>query len=203
MSERPHRTGRPLKRAAPGTRASLGLKVTGEIKERLDAAAQANGRTQSQEAEVRLEQSFRNEDLLPQILDAVYGRETAGLLLLLGRCIKDASNHAAFSEAHSLEAVEKWMDHPWAFQQTVEAVQLVLETLRPVGTSEPPRHNAALAAISETLRESANNIGRGLASSILHSVVAPDDAVLGHEMQPVRDRLSRVVSRLEGDVHAR
>lgn len=76
MDKRPRRIGRPTKQPAPGKRASLGLKVTADIKRRLDAAARANGRTQSQEAEVRLEQSFRDEYLLQQILRAV-GRECA------------------------------------------------------------------------------------------------------------------------------
>jgi predicted transcriptional regulator len=40
------------------TLVSLGLKVTPEIKQKLDEAARASGRTQSQEAELRLERTF-------------------------------------------------------------------------------------------------------------------------------------------------
>ncbi len=63
--------GRPLKPAIAGQRAPLGLKVTPEIKQRLDQVAKANGRTQSQEAEARLERSFREEDLLAEIREMV------------------------------------------------------------------------------------------------------------------------------------
>jgi len=56
--------GRPTKAPSPGTRVSLGLKVTPAIKSSLDDAAKSNGRTQSQEAELRLERSFTEEAAL-------------------------------------------------------------------------------------------------------------------------------------------
>lgn len=48
----------------PGERVSLGLKVTADIKSRIDAAAKASGRTQSQEAELRIERSFWLDDAI-------------------------------------------------------------------------------------------------------------------------------------------
>jgi hypothetical protein len=54
------RRGRP----SLGERVSLGLRVTSEHKKRLDAAAKRSGRSQSQEAEMRIEQSFWLEDLI-------------------------------------------------------------------------------------------------------------------------------------------
>ena len=56
------RVGRPSKAPRKGVRNSLGLRVTAETKNRLEAATAASGRSQSQEAEFRLEQSFRKED---------------------------------------------------------------------------------------------------------------------------------------------
>src|SRR4051812_38494420 len=46
--------GRPTKPAVAGERAMLGLRVRAEIKEALEKAAEASGRSQSQEAEFRL-----------------------------------------------------------------------------------------------------------------------------------------------------
>ncbi len=43
-----HRRGRPTKQTKPGTKASLGLKVTAHVKGRLEEAAKLSGRTQSQ-----------------------------------------------------------------------------------------------------------------------------------------------------------
>ena len=56
------RVGRPSKAPQKGARNSLGLRVTAETKNRLKAAVAASGRSQSQEAEFRLERSFRKED---------------------------------------------------------------------------------------------------------------------------------------------
>lgn len=58
------RIGRPRRDHPPGARVSLGLRVTTETKKRLDEAAEKSGRSQSQEAELRIEQSFLLEDML-------------------------------------------------------------------------------------------------------------------------------------------
>ena len=56
------RAGRPKRQPNPGERVPLGLRVTPELKTRLDDAANQSGRSQSQEAELRLEQSFRQDE---------------------------------------------------------------------------------------------------------------------------------------------
>ena len=50
--------------AAPGERAGLSLRVTPVVKKRLERAAEKNGRSLSQEAELRLERSFERETRL-------------------------------------------------------------------------------------------------------------------------------------------
>ena len=52
------RIGRPTKKPKPGERVPLGLRVTPEMKKRLERAAIKNGRSISQEAELRLERSL-------------------------------------------------------------------------------------------------------------------------------------------------
>lgn len=64
MTKEPKRIGRPMKPPPRGKRVSLGLKVTAEIKRRLDSAARASGRTQSQEAERRIEMSYTYENAI-------------------------------------------------------------------------------------------------------------------------------------------
>lgn len=65
--------GAPYPPRCAGCSISLGLKVTAEIKNKLDEAARLNGRTQSQEAEFRLEQSFGHQGLLAEIMMLTYG----------------------------------------------------------------------------------------------------------------------------------
>src|SRR6476659_11251968 len=55
------RMGRPTKRPKPGTRVPLSMRVTPAVRKKLERAALRRGRSISQEAEIRLEQSFDRE----------------------------------------------------------------------------------------------------------------------------------------------
>jgi hypothetical protein len=85
----PRRGGRPRKPAIPGQRSALGLRVTPQVKELLDGAASANGRTQSQEAEVRIENSFRDQASVLRALELAFGIENVGVLLMLGLVMQE------------------------------------------------------------------------------------------------------------------
>src|SRR5262245_45832960 len=61
--EKRRSVGRPRQEPEPGERVQLSFRVTPELKRRLDAAATKSGRSQSQEAEFRLEQSFDREEI--------------------------------------------------------------------------------------------------------------------------------------------
>ena len=58
---KPKRVGRPPKQPVSGERVSLGLRVTAELKSALDNAAARSGRSQSQEAELRLQNSLESD----------------------------------------------------------------------------------------------------------------------------------------------
>ena len=139
MNESAKRTRRPPKPAEPGKRVSVGLKVTPQIKERLDRAAEETGRTQSQEAEVRLEQSFNREDLLGEAMTLAYGRELAGLLMMLGTTMHEVGRSAGFSASFTIEGANAWWSHPYAYDQAVQSVVRLLEAARPLGERRPPR----------------------------------------------------------------
>jgi hypothetical protein len=70
MTKEAKRIGRPTKAPTRGERVSLGLKVTADIKRRIDSAARASGRTQSQEAERRIELSYQYERALGELEQA-------------------------------------------------------------------------------------------------------------------------------------
>lgn len=90
--EKPKRPrGRPFAKPKAGgaghprpKRVMLGLRVTPEIKQQLDDAAQRSGRSQSQEAELRLERSFDRQGLLQEVLELSYGPEVAAELIKIG-----------------------------------------------------------------------------------------------------------------------
>jgi predicted transcriptional regulator len=68
--------GRPKRKPKRGERVHVGFRVPPDLKRRLEAAAKTSTRSISQEAELRLEQSFRSQDFLggvevQQLLDKV------------------------------------------------------------------------------------------------------------------------------------
>jgi len=64
------RVGRPTKQPS-GKRVSLGLKVTAEVKQQIEEAARASGRTQSQEAEHLIERALLVERLMQSMRTTV------------------------------------------------------------------------------------------------------------------------------------
>jgi hypothetical protein len=109
--------GRPTQDATPGTKASLGLTVTAGLKARLDAEAARTGRTQSQEAQWRLERSFDHQDLLDEVLALFFGQQTASILALLGdalgrleRVAKESDPATELNVFDAADAVEALMN---------------------------------------------------------------------------------------------
>jgi hypothetical protein len=139
MDEGKKRIGRPRKPPKPGTRVSLGLKVTPEIKNKLDEVAQASGRTQSQEAELRIERSFEHEGLLGEALSLSYGPNLAGVLQLIADVMHHAGVGGAFVKAGgSVADAQNWLEVPYAYDQAFKGAAKVLEAFRPEGDASPP-----------------------------------------------------------------
>jgi TraY domain len=154
------RAGRPTKQAEAGTKVSLGLKVTAETKTRLEKEATRSGRTQSQEAEYRIERSFDHVALLPDVLELAYGTELAGLLI----SIAEAMNEARLAgQIMSLEDHQRWSDDAFSFDTVVVAAQAVFEALRPAG------------AIRNTPESTSAKLGQAMAKHVLDSL-AEDSA---------------------------
>lgn len=63
MAQERKRVGRPTTPGKAGEKASLGVRVSPALKARLIWAAEENGRSLSQEAELRLERSFETESI--------------------------------------------------------------------------------------------------------------------------------------------
>jgi hypothetical protein len=61
------RPGRPIEPARPGERVTLTIRVSPDIKGKLEAEANKAARSLSQEAERRIENSFNAEDMMVQM----------------------------------------------------------------------------------------------------------------------------------------
>src|SRR5262245_9556776 len=89
---RGRKPGRPRQEPEPGERVQLSFRITPELKRRLGETAEHNGRSQSQEAELRIERSFAREDLLVDALYLRYSREAAGIVLAVGEIMNAVGN---------------------------------------------------------------------------------------------------------------
>ena len=172
------------------------------LRARLAAEAKEKGVSMNAEAIERLEQTFRIESLLPAILDLAYGRQTAGLLLLIGYCMKDASKRAIFVGPGTVEAVENWVSNPWAYDHGFEAICSVLSALRPPGKPEPPKLTLT-KGLPEPVRSTLNQSGQEIAQRVLNAVANPArSGVAGVAMEPVRERLESLMFFVGNDRNA-
>jgi hypothetical protein len=88
MASKTGKVGRPTAPAKQGEKTTLSLRVTPEMKRRLDDAATSSGRNLSQETEIRLEFSFRDEGMLREALVLAYGSEIAEFLFWWGDAMR-------------------------------------------------------------------------------------------------------------------
>jgi hypothetical protein len=108
VQENKKRLGRPPKAPTPGKRVSLGLKVTSEIKQRLDEEARKHGRTQSQQAELMIERSMAEEN-------AFGGPEMGQLVYLM------ASSFVVAGQRHAAGKPD-WITNPYNYGAGVAGV---------------------------------------------------------------------------------
>jgi hypothetical protein len=182
--------GAPPKRDAKrGERFQLGVRVTPDLKQKLDAAAEMSGRSQSQEAEFRLEHSFGRQALLPDVLNIAYGsREIADLLMTLGTAIRVAGEAVA-SNSKMRERLKSrdWMSDPAVCDIAIEAAYAVLESFRPAGSI--PWKDAGLGThVANNVIKAGNNaIKRRMREEGRMGDISP--AVLSARHQKIAERL--------------
>lgn len=190
MKEPRRKPGRPGREPAPGERVGLSLRVTPQTKRALDAAAESQGRSLSQEAEVRLERSFQAEDLLPQLLEAAFGRQQAGLLLILGRVMRDAGFYSGAKLGQPFIEGGNWFGNHAAYIQANEAARRVMDALAPPANTEAP--TAAEAEIA--------GLGRMFASGALEALVGVERTTeIGTWAARIRGLLGPALDRIPKD----
>jgi hypothetical protein len=135
-------------------RVSLGLRVSPDLKEKLDAAAEHTGRSQSTEAAVRLERSFDRQDLLSDALTLAFGQELAGLLMMLGHVMGPSGYVTVHQKERSLLpfSLGQWTYDPAAYDQAVQGAMRVLNALRPPGEVPKPAADRGVQIADQMIR---------------------------------------------------
>lgn len=186
------RRGRPTTPARVGERSTLSIRANALLKSRLLAAAESNSRSLSQEAELRLEQSFRDQLLLHEILELAFGKPLAGILLTIGGSMNETGRIAALAETRTLEGSAAWLDNPYGYDQAVQAALQIFEGLRPEG--DP-------AATRGKLKVATENLGALIANGRLHALQGEGITVSLQEWAaPVRALLGPLVDRIEPEI---
>jgi hypothetical protein len=121
----------------PGTadqKSTVSVRISPDLKDKLVAATRTNDRSLSQEAEIRLEQSFKSEALAAEVLTLLFGRPLAGLILLVGNVMRASGTVSGIRSAGSRVAFsDDWHADPYAFDQAYRAAIAILEAARPPG----------------------------------------------------------------------
>jgi hypothetical protein len=176
--------GRPPKAAAERKRRILSMRMRDATMATLVQRAAANGRSLSEEAEALIEYALQAGDLLDQVLDLSFGRQAAGLLLLLGSILRDTGNHAGFMKTRTLAGASEWLDVPYAYDQVRQAIDAVFEALCPAGDRAPPKMGRIPGG--PDFDNLSKNLGAGFATTVL---LAVDGKARGDEHKLVADKV--------------
>ena len=170
--EEKRRVGRPRTRTEETTGDYVGFRAPRELKERLEAAAGASGRSLSTETQFRLENSFREEQLIAAALDPS-GRATA-FLHLISRAIHEAAQIAVDPDTGG-----DWLDQQPAFEAVKRSVERLFEAFEP---PSQPSDDLSLVELK---------IGDHTSADLLDALVDPAGAVrkLGPWARPLAAKL--------------
>lgn len=173
-------------KAVEAPRVPLGLRVTPETKKRLDDAARDAGRSQSQEAEMRLEHTFTARNAVLDALDLAYGRRLTGLLLAMAHAAQLTGTRAVFVSQANIAGGEDSMSDPYAYDQAVRSIQAILEAFRPLGKIENPPPQPGLPEVAYA------QLGEGFAQDLLAAVGKAGGKMVRHEIATaIRERVDR------------
>ena len=125
--------GRPKTEADESERVHLGLRVPATTKRRLELAAQKEGRSISQETELRIDHTFRTQRLLNQVLELHYGPRLAGILRLIGEEMSEVGPDHGYETTKSYAGAKDWIEVPEAFAAAIDGVVDILKAVAPAG----------------------------------------------------------------------
>jgi hypothetical protein len=202
MEPQKRRRGRPTVAARPGEKATLGIRASARLKERLEEASKENGRSLSQEAELRLERSFERERGLPELMALKFSPRLAALLILIGETCRRTGIIVDHHTHDALPSVgDEWTDHHHAFDYASMAANLLWKSARPEG--EAPQLDSKTrkrvdGLVSQFVNETINDIKHPEKARTLR------DAPLLHAFAgSMAERMALPALTKEGDDNAR
>jgi TraY domain len=173
-----------------GERVPLGLRVTKDVRKGLNEACKASGRSLSQEAEFRLEQTFKAQNAVFDALDLAYGRPWSGLMLAIAEVAQITGTRALSLSQWNFHGCEDWGSDPYAYDQAASAIKFVLEAFRPQGAIVAPPNRLRLPA------DAYARLGEGFAREMLNGLLekkAGPPWPFAHIAKAIRERLTELL----------
>lgn len=184
--DQPKRRGRPTTKGREGEKSTLSIGASAALKARLQEGADRNGRSLSQEAELRLELSFEREELWAMALEADHGPRVAALMRMVQWTISDVGKFAGFFATQSSEGAANWIENPDAVAQVRAAVAELLDAFDPRSSTSKPDEDVGVGVL--------------MARGILEAVKNPArEGDIGQRAKPIRARLGKLAARLNVD----
>ena len=164
----------------------MNLKIDSDLREKIQAAADARGFSATREINDRLQRSFGSQTHLA-ILDE--GGPPSGITAVLAQVMFVTGHHAMAALATTSVSSKAWQDNADAYDQVCRAVNSVMEAFRPKRVS---------AAIDPKLAEYFDRIGETVAKRILDDLAVTDRVSKPAEMQEEQAHLIAQLQRLLG-----
>jgi hypothetical protein len=177
--------GRPKTGGRKGV--PVGLRFTKELRDRLEDARRAYGRSLSQEIELRLWDSFTVQEKIEQRFG---GHSTSAFLSIVADGIMAIQT---FADEH-------WLDNPFVFEQVQKMLDVMLDHRKPRGRPVLPeniRRRVTLlkADAKNLLKADAKNIGQKTALECLIELDAAGNARVPGEFPPPMHYFDKPLAR--------
>jgi hypothetical protein len=150
--------------ARAGKRYPLNMRTTFEVRQELERAATATGRSLAQEAEHRIQQTFQNQKILQEALDLSFGPEISGLLMVIGDVMRTTAQTVAFTSSGD-PSIENWTEEPLIYDAVAKAVSTVFDQHNPRGSQISEKKTAQ--------QISADDIAQGIAFKRMAALKKP------------------------------
>jgi hypothetical protein len=135
---------------ASGAKETMSVRLSPDLREKLEAAARTEGTTISAQLENRLAASFENTE------------HTAAVLRVFGEVLRRLS---------AASGGENWADNPWLYGQVEAAFSYLFEQWRPTGEAVKPTLRVAL--------DDNDRLGRFVAQGLLMEIAFNSDDQFG------------------------
>ena len=154
MTRKPR--GRPRLKEEDRKSEPVGIRLTRDLRDQLEDARRPDGRSLTEEIELRLSESFQMEKNVNELFG---GRETRLILQIFGERIAGIE----------ISTQSGWLNDRYTFDQVKSMIEIVLARLRPGGRRTIPKS----MRWHPTLKKDAENVGRQSALLALACLESP------------------------------